>query len=246
MTDRTRDLATWKGFEGPPETIMPSPRWVRVKAGDTLIADSRRAQLLAWYGPGRLPTYCFPAADVRTDVLRPAAEGEGFLAAHDVVTDSVTVPGGATLFRGVPDDLVAVEGHWTFAWDTGLTWLEEATVVPSERHVQVHIDGELVAESHRPHALFETWLPTRWYLPPEDVRQDLLVPTTTATRCPYKGTARYWSVLVGDQEHRNVVWSYPEPIPECPGVRGLLCFFNEKVDLTIDGEPQPRPVSPWS
>ena len=63
------DLATWKGFEGPPATIMPSPRWVRVKAGDTLIADSRRAQLLAWYGPGRLPTYCLPAEDVRTDLV---------------------------------------------------------------------------------------------------------------------------------------------------------------------------------
>jgi uncharacterized protein (DUF427 family) len=260
--DATRDIATWKGFEGPPPTVMPSPRWVRVKAGETVIADSRRAQLLAWYGPGRLPTYCFPEADVRTDVLQPAAEGEGegFLAPYDVLTGDLTVFGGATRFRGVPDDLAALEAHWTFAWDTGLTWLEESTevhvhardpskrvdVVPSERHVEVMIDGQLVASSHRPNALFETWLPTRWYLPPEDVRQDLLVPTTTATRCPYKGTARYWSVLVGDKEHRDIVWSYPDPIPECPGVRGLLCFFNEKVDLIIDGEPQPRPLSPWS
>ena len=54
------------------------------------------------------------------------------------------------------------------------------------------------------------------------------------------------SVLVADREHKDVVWSYPDPIPECPGVRGLMCFFNEKVDLTIDGELQPRPLSPWS
>jgi uncharacterized protein (DUF427 family) len=198
------DLATWQGFEGPPTTVMPSPRWVRVKLGDTVVADSRRALLLAWYGPGRLPTYCFPPSDVSTDVLRPAEEGEGFLVAHDVVAGDPVVQGGATLFRGVPDDLAPLEGHWTFAWDSGLTWLEEATevhvhardpskrvdVVPSERHVEVSIDGQVVASSHRPHALFETWLPTRWYLPPEDVREDLLVPTTTATRCPYKGTAR--------------------------------------------------------
>ncbi len=258
----TTDLASWKGFEGPPTTVMPSPRWVRVKLGDTVAADSRRALLLAWYGPGRLPTYCFPPPDVRTDVLqlRDDAEGEGFLVPHDVVSDEVSVPGGATLFRGVPDDLAPLEGHWTFAWDSGLTWLEEATevhvhardpskrvdVVPSERHVEVSIDGQVVASSHRPHALFETGLPTRWYLPRGDVREDLLVPTTTSTRCPYKGTARYWSVLVGDQEHRDVVWSYPDPIPECPGVTGLLCFFNEKVDITLDGEPQSRPVSPWS
>jgi uncharacterized protein (DUF427 family) len=118
--------------------------------------------------------------------------------------------------------------------------------VLSERHVEVAIDGEIVASSRHPHPLFETGLPTRWYLPAVDVRQDLLVPTTTATRCPYKGTARYWSVLVGDREHRDVVWSYPEPIPECPRIKDLLCFFNEKVDLTIDGEPQPRPITPWS
>jgi uncharacterized protein (DUF427 family) len=254
------DLATWKGFEGPPATIMPSPRWVRVKAGDTLIADSRRAQLLAWYGPGRLPTYCLPAEDVRIDLLRPAAEGEGFLVAHDVVTGDQALPGAATLFRGVPPDLAPVEGHWTFAWDTGLSWFEEAfevhvhardpskrvDVLPSERHVEVAIDGVVVASSHRPHALFETGLPTRWYLPPEDVRQDLLVPTTTATMCPYKGTARYWSALVGEKEHRDIVWQYPDPIPECPRIKGLMCFFNEKIDLTIDGEPQPRPISPWS
>jgi len=66
------------------------------------------------------------------------------------------------------------------------------------------------------------------------------------TRCPYKGTARYWSVRAAGELHRDVVWSYPEPVVECPRIAGLASFFNEKVDLVIDGVAQPRPVTPWS
>jgi uncharacterized protein (DUF427 family) len=119
-------------------------------------------------------------------------------------------------------------------------------VLPSERHVRVEIAGEPVAESRRPHALFETTLPTRWYLPADDVRWDLLEPSDTVTQCPYKGTARYWSVRAGGELYRDVVWSYPDPIPECPRIAGLICFFNEKVDVTVDGVREERPVTPWS
>lgn len=79
--------------------------------------------------------------------------------------------------------------------------------VPSERHVRVELAGELVAESRRPLALFETSLPTRWYLPAHDVAWDKLEPSDTVTQCPYKGTARYWSVRAGGQLHRDVAWS---------------------------------------
>ena len=103
-------------------------------------------------------------------------------------------------------------------------------------------DGTLLAESRRPTALFETWLPTRWYLPAEDVHLDRLEPSGTVTRCPYKGQARFWALPGG----RDLAWSYPEPIPECPRIAGLVAFFNEHVDLTVDGEPQPRPFTPWS
>ncbi len=65
-------------------------------------------------------------------------------------------------------------------------------------------------------------------------------------RCPYKGTARYWSVRAGGQLHGDVVWSYPEPVRECPRIAGLICFYNEKVDLTVDGVPEERPQTPWS
>ena len=160
--------------------------------------------------------------------------------------------------RRIP--IAAVAGHWTFAWDAGVGWYEEALevhihardtrkrvdVVPSDRHVRIEIDGELVAESRTPHALFETTLPPRWYLPLEDVREDLLVPSETSTNCPYKGRASYWSVQVGDRLHEDIAWTYPEPVVECPRIAGLVCFFNERVDLRVDGELLERPMTPWS
>ena len=214
---------------------------MRVRSGAEWVADSRRALLLAWYGPGMLPTYCFPPEDVRPELLPALGDA-------------------AIELRGLPAPVAAANGMWTFAWDRRVQWFEEAMevfvhakdtskrvdVVPSERHVRVEIAGELVAESRRPHALFETTLPTRWYLPSQDVRMELLEPSDTVSQCPYKGTARYWSVRAGGQLHRDVVWSYPEPVPECPRIAGMICFFNEKVDLTIDGVREQRPHTPWS
>ncbi len=90
--------------------------------------------------------------------------------------------------------------------------------------------------------MFETGLPTRWYIPREDVMMDLLEATDTTTGCAYKGYASYWSV--GDEE--DVVWSYPEPRPEVERIRDYLAFFNERVDIEVDGELQERPVTQWS
>jgi uncharacterized protein (DUF427 family) len=118
--------------------------------------------------------------------------------------------------------------------------------MPSSRHVRVEIDGTVVAESKRPSLLFETSLPVRYYLPKEDVDMSYLEPTDTRSRCPYKGIARYWSVRVGNNAHEDIAWSYPEPIPENPKIKGLVCFFNERVDIYVDGRLEERPFSPWS
>ena len=225
----------------PAPRLEQSSRWVRVRADGEWVADSRRALLLAWYGPAMLPTYCFPAEDVRSDLLPALGDA-------------------AVQLRDLPAPLAAANGMWTFTWDGRVQWFEEAMevfvhakdptkrvdVLPSERHIRVEVAGELVAESRRPNALFETTLPTRWYLPADDVRWDLLEPSDTVTVCPYKGTARYWSVRADGELHRDVVWSYPDPIPECPRIAGLIGFYNEKVDLTVDGVPEERPVTPWS
>ena len=118
---------------------------------------------------------------------------------------------------------------------------------PSLRRVRVQFNGEWVADSTNARLLFETRHLPVYYFPRSDVRLDLMRPTEHHTFCPYKGKARYWSAKIGDQSFPDIVWSYPDPIPECPKIRGYLCFFNEQVDaILVDGVEVPRPVTPWS
>ncbi|MBE7555935.1 MAG: DUF427 domain-containing protein [Anaerolineales bacterium] len=249
-----------KYLTGP--VVEPSPRWVRVKFGGEIIADSKQAWLLRQYGPDRMPTYYFPQADVRTVALRPSSGGSqtGETQYWDVKVGDRIAEKGAWTYLEPPPELAALKGYISFKWGAMEAWYEEeeevfvhardpykrVDVMPSSRHVRVVIAGETVAETRRPYLLFETSLPTRYYLPREDVRMDLLEPTGLKTRCPYKGIASYWSVKIGDQVSKNVVWSYPEPISENPRIKNLMCFFNERVDLYVDGELQPRPLTPWS
>ena len=115
-------------------------------------------------------------------------------------------------------------------------------VLESSRHVVVSVNGETLADTRHPRLLFETGLPTRYYVPPEDVRMDLLRPSEKHTQCPYKGTASYWSA----EGEEDVAWYYPEPIAEQPKLAGLIAFFNERVDIEVDGEPEERPETQWS
>ena len=197
----------------------PSPKRVRAYLGGEAVIDTTRA-LLVWEKP-YYPTYYLPTDEVRSDVV---AKGRH----HD-----------------------AVPGHVAFDWHVMDGWFEEdeevfvhprdpykrVDALRSSRHVRVEIDGVVLAESTQPTILFETSLQPRYYLPKVDVRMDLLEPTDHATRCPYKGQARYWSARVGDRLVENVAWSYPAPFPESQPVMGLVCFYNERVDLTVDGKP---------
>jgi uncharacterized protein (DUF427 family) len=243
--------------------VEPTPRWIRVRLGDELVADSRAALLLVQYGPGLLPrtflpTYFLPSDDVRPGVLTDRAEDDAGLTTWTVEAGGLRVPRGAWMHLAPPSPLEALAGLITFDWRE-LTWFEEdeplqahardphkrVDVAPSSRHVRIELDGELLAQSTRPLLLFETTLPVRYYLPREDVVAEL-VPSTTTTTCPYKGVAEWFSVRVGDRLVEDLVWSYPTPIPENPRIAGLTCFLNEKVDLVVDGERQERPVTPWS
>jgi uncharacterized protein (DUF427 family) len=112
----------------------------------------------------------------------------------------------------------------------------QITITPSRQHLEVTLGGEKLAVSDRPVLLDETGLPTRYYLPPEDVRTELLRPTSHQTTCPFKGQASYWSVVLGDEVHDDIVWSYQQPIPQAAGIAGLMCFYTERVELTVDGE----------
>jgi uncharacterized protein (DUF427 family) len=118
-------------------------------------------------------------------------------------------------------------------------------VLPSSRHVRVELDGVVLAESSRPRLLFETMLPTRYYLPPDDIRAEL-TPSSTRTWCAYKGQASYWSAAVGDRVVPDIGWTYQQPRHDAAQVQGLIAFFNERLDIIVDGERAERPITPWS
>jgi uncharacterized protein (DUF427 family) len=118
-------------------------------------------------------------------------------------------------------------------------------VLPSSRHVRVELDGHVLAESSRPALLFETMLPTRYYLPRDDIRAEL-TPSSARTYCAYKGQASYWSAAAGDRVVPDIAWTYQQPLHDAAQVRGLVAFFNERLDVIVDGEPSERPITPWS
>jgi uncharacterized protein (DUF427 family) len=103
--------------------------------------------------------------------------------------------------------------------------------------VRVEVDGVLVADTARARVLREGALPARYYVPRDDVRMELLVSTEHSTTCPFKGDASYWTLELDDTRHENIVWSYEEPIASLPEIAGLVCFYNERVGLVVDGEP---------
>jgi uncharacterized protein (DUF427 family) len=107
------------------------------------------------------------------------------------------------------------------------------TITPADLHVEVRVDDELVAATDHPVLLEETGLPTRYYMPRDDVRMDLFRATNFTTQCPFKGQASYWTLQVGDAIHDGIMWSYEDPIPNAEGITGLLCFYNDRVELTV-------------
>jgi uncharacterized protein (DUF427 family) len=120
------------------------------------------------------------------------------------------------------------------------------TITPADVRVEVSIGGTKIAESDRPVLLEETGLPTRYYLPREDFHPEYLRPTDSETTCPFKGRASYWSVEVDGKLYADLLWSYEDPIPQADGVRGLVSFYNERVDLIVDGAVLTRPETPFS
>jgi uncharacterized protein (DUF427 family)/membrane-associated phospholipid phosphatase len=129
---------------------------------------------------------------------------------------------------------------------TSMTSGHKITITPSDAHIEVSLGGVKLADSRRASVLAETGLPPRYYLPRADVRADLLQPTSTRTTCPFKGDASYWSAEVGGEVHEDVVWSYESPIAAAADIAGLLCFYTERVELTVDGERQQGATAPAS
>ncbi len=240
--------------------VEQSQKRVRAYLGGELVADTARP-LLVWEVP-YYPTYYLPAADVRAKLV-PTGETEhspsrGDAEVLDVVTDRATAAGAGRRFPASP--LPALRDAVRLDFAAMDEWLEEdepiyahprdpyhrVDILASSRHVRVEVDGVTVAESRSPRILFETSLPPRYYLPLPDLRMDLLLLSEGVTHCPYKGTAGYWSVEVNGKVHEDLVWIYRTPLPESQKIAGLACFYNEKVDLFVDGVKQDRPRSPFS
>ncbi|MCU1361061.1 MAG: hypothetical protein JWN99_2350 [Ilumatobacteraceae bacterium] len=110
------------------------------------------------------------------------------------------------------------------------------TITPTEAHVEVHLGGELLASTDRALRLDETGLPARYYFPQDDVRMELLRPTSFHTTCPFKGEASYWSADIGGETHDGIVWAYPTPIPSAIDIKDYLSFYPNRTTVTVDGE----------
>ena len=236
-----------------------SPRRIRALFAGETVVDSRHAKLL--HEHGHLPLYYFPEDDIRTDLLEPTEhhttcpwKGE---ASYWSVRVGDRVAENALWGYDQPrSDAPPLTGYRAFYWNKMDEWLEEdepaivhardpyhrTDVLESSRDVKVSLHGQVIAESNRTLVVFETGLPPRWYFPPEDVRQELLSDSDTQTGCAYKGFASYWSV--GHAE--DVAWYYPEPTRDFERISGRIAFFNEHVDLEVDGELQERPITQWS
>src|SRR3954467_11303528 len=242
-----------------------TPKRLRAVLGGETVLDTRDALLV--YEPRRIvPWYAVPPADLHLDLTErePAPLPVPELRAPVLpprLNDWHTVPGrslhldgrGEVAFR--PDD-PDLGGRIVMHWSP-FTWLEEdekvmghprdpfkrVDVLQSDRHVRVEVGGVTVAESSRPKMLIETSLPVRWYLPLEDVRTDLLTPSSSHTTCAYKGVASY----VSAENAPDVAWFYPDPLNDASPVRDMVCFWRpatvivdgESVDTSMPGDPDP-------
>lgn len=225
---------------------------IRTYLGGELVADTTQP-LLVWEVP-YYPTYYFPDGDVRTEMLEPEQETSHSPSRGDATVYTVRAGGKAAIGaakRYEHSPIEALRGAIKFEEDEEVyTHARDphtrVDILASSRPVRVELDGTIVAQSGSPRLLFETGLPLRIYLPKPHVRMDLLVLADKVTHCPYKGQAQAWSVRLGDRVYENLAWSYPTPLPESERIAGLIAFYNEKVDLFVDGVRWERPSTKFS
>lgn len=238
--------------------VETSERRIRVQFNSEYIADSTKTFLLR-RGAGRL-NYYFPEQDVRMKHLVPRKSSRDDRNYFDVRIRDTVAKGAAWKLHEPTQEMAVLDGYIAFHWNRMDHWFEEEEEIfghprdpyhrvdarHSTRRVRVEVDGIVLADSDRPTIVFETGLPARFYLPLEDVSMEHFQESQSTTICPYKGQASYWSAMVKGETYRNLVWAYADPLSQMKKIEGLVCFFNEKVDLFVDGELQERPKTPWS
>jgi uncharacterized protein (DUF427 family) len=252
----------------------PTAKRIRIEHGGRTVAETDRA-LLVWEPRRVVPSYAVPIEDLTLDLV-PATEPADapdpgrFPVLHPGIPFAVHTAQGESLtvrtargdlehaaFRPVDPDL---DGYVILDFRAFDSWYEEderivahpqdpfkrISVRPSSRLVRIEVDGQVLAESQRARLLFETGLPTRYYMPWQDLRNERLIPSDRHTYCAYKGRATYWSVDLDGRVLKNLVWTYKQPLHDALPVRDLLAFYNERVDIVVDGVREERPVTIFS
>jgi len=243
---------------------MPASKRLRVKVGDDILADTINGLVL--YESDHLPVYYFPMEDVSMQNFY--LSGKTTCCPYKGDTEYYSLKVGKDHVENImwhyPKPIMKcpdISSYVGFEWGLVDHWYEEdeeifvhardpyrrVDCLQSTRRVEVVLEGEIVADTKRGVFLFETGLPTRYYLPLEDVRNQFLKESDTVTQCPYKGTANYYHVEIGGRKFVNIAWYYDEPIHESAKIKGLVCFANEFVDqIRIAGVSQPRPKTSFS
>jgi uncharacterized protein (DUF427 family) len=241
--------------------MMPSPKRLRVKVGEITVADTIDG--LVMQESDHLPVYYFPIKDVGEEFLmlsstKTESPFKGTATHYSLNTGITLVEDAGWRYLDPIEDCPPIADYMAFYWNKMNHWYEEdeeifvhardpyrrVDCLPSSRHVQVVVDGEIVADTRRGTFLFETGMPTRYYLPIADTRLELLSASRYISRCPYKGIASYYHLTVNGKRQENMVWYYPDPVHEADRIKGLVCFYNEFADrILVDGIEQPRPVT---
>jgi uncharacterized protein (DUF427 family) len=236
--------------------VEPVPRRIRAFLGGEKVLDTTRA-LYVWEWPN-YPQYYVPLADVRQGLLEPEGHtqqtGRGLVELRGLRVGDQHRPRAARVLA--ESSIAGLSGTVRFDWAALDAWFEEdeevfvhprspytrVDALRSSRPVRVELDGVVLADAGSSVTVFETGLPTRYYLSRTDVDFTHLIPTSTETACPYKGTTSgYWSVQVGGTVHPDLAWSYDFPTGQLLPIAGMIAFYNEKVDIILDGQLLERP-----
>ena len=248
--------ADYPAMIAPVNHMEPVPRRIRATLGTHTILDTTRA-LYVWEWPN-YPQYYIPLADIDPTALvdeqHPQRLSRGTARRHSIRVGDIVRPGAARLYT--EDAIPGLPGMVRFEWDSVDAWFEEdervfvhprnpytrVDALRSTRAVRVELDGVVLAESSCPVMVFETGLPTRYYLNRSEANLAHLIPTQTQTACPYKGTTSgYWSIRVGETVHPDLAWAYDFPTRQLQPIAGLIAFYNEKVDIFLDEQLLDRP-----
>ncbi|KAI0783589.1 hypothetical protein C8Q75DRAFT_725475 [Abortiporus biennis] len=230
--------------------IESSPKRIRVLFAGHFVADTKQAKLV-WLKPS-YPYYFFEEGVIDKKYLIEAFHSEKHQV-YDLVVATTHAKGVVTQY--LEGEL---KGLFNIEFGAPDAWFEEdeqiyvhpkdpykrVDVLQSSRHIRIELDGVELANTKRPRLLFETSLPVRSYIPKTDCHLELFESSKLTTQCPYKGVANYYSIkLPNGRVAEDIVWYYRTPLLECAEVKGCVAFYDEKVDVYVDGVLQRRPGS---